>query len=94
MSEHQVTIYIGDGNSQCTKLLQQLDEWNVSYLTKNISHHPNYRKELQDMGIFGIPATFVDNQSAILGFQKNKIKYALGLGNNSYYSPFYEGYGN
>ncbi|WP_373895133.1 glutaredoxin family protein [Virgibacillus natechei] len=92
MSEQHVTIYISDENSQCKKLIQQLDEWDVSYTTKNVTQNRDYMKELQDIGIFGTPATFVDNQSAILGFQKNKIKYALGFGNNSFYSPFYEGY--
>ncbi|UJL47034.1 glutaredoxin family protein [Virgibacillus sp. NKC19-16] len=94
MSEHHVTIYISDGNPQCGKLIKQLDEWNVSYATKNVSHNRDYMKELQDIEIFGTPVTFVgEDQPAILGFQKNKIKYALGFGNNSYYSPFYEGYG-
>lgn len=93
MSENHVTIYISDGNMQCEKLIKQLDEWNVSYAIKNVSHNRDYMKGLQDIGIFGTPATFVGDQPAILGFQKNNIKYALGLGNNSYYSPFYEGYG-
>lgn len=69
-------VYI---NNHCTRLLDQLDEWNIDYKTKNVVEDPQYLKELQDEGFYGTPVTFI-NDNAILGYQKNKIKQKLGIG--------------
>ncbi|GAB3045403.1 thioredoxin domain-containing protein [Virgibacillus ainsalahensis] len=94
MTEKNVMIYIGDNNSQCKELLEQMEKWDVSYKTKNVSQNKNYMKELQDVGIYGTPATFIEEEDPILGCQINKIKYNLGIGTNSYESPFHGGYEN
>lgn len=80
MTEKSVIIYISENNKQCKKLLNQMEEWNVSYETRNITRNHDYKKELQDMDLYGTPATFINNDpTAILGFQKNKIKASLEL---------------
>ncbi|PAV30699.1 NrdH-redoxin [Virgibacillus profundi] len=82
MSERSVIIYISESNSQCKKLIDQMDKWEIPYKTKNVTENNKYMKDLQQQGIFGTPATFIESeQDPILGFQKNKIKYALGIEN-------------
>ncbi|MFC2947795.1 glutaredoxin family protein [Virgibacillus sediminis] len=93
MKDKQVTIYVSEDNSQCNKLISQMDEWNVPYEIKNVSKNTKYMRELQDMGIYGTPATFINgNEGPVLGYQKNRIKNNLGLGNNDYYNTHYNGY--
>ncbi|MFC3039309.1 glutaredoxin family protein [Virgibacillus xinjiangensis] len=93
MKDKQVTIYISENNSQCNKLLQQMEEWNVPYETKNVSKDSKYMRELQGMGIYGTPATFINEDEApVLGYQKNRIKSNLGLGSDGHYDASYNGY--
>lgn len=80
MNNKKVTIYISDRDPNCTGLLKQMDAWNIAYQTKNISRQSEHLKELQEMEIFGTPAIFVEGEyKAILGFQKEKLKRALGI---------------
>ncbi|WP_100012775.1 glutaredoxin family protein [Lentibacillus sediminis] len=80
-----VTIYTGNDNEQCIALLEQMDEWEIPYKEKNITDNEEYKKELQDQGIYGTPATFIEGyRQAILGFQKNKLEQSLGLGSFPY----------
>ena len=82
MNNRTVTIYISDHDPTCTDLLKQMDAWKISYQTKNISRQSEHLKELQEMEIFGTPATFIEGEyKAILGFQKEKLKHALGIPN-------------
>lgn len=83
MSDKNVVIYISENNSQCKKLMDEMDNWDVSYDTKNVTKNTDYMKELQEQGIYGTPATFIeDTKEVILGFQKSKLKYALGVDSN------------
>ncbi|WP_029271346.1 glutaredoxin family protein, partial [Virgibacillus alimentarius] len=71
MNNKNVTIYVSDGCNKCNDLLAQLDEWNVFYQIKNISKQREHLYELQKLGIYGTPATFIEGEyRAILGFQK------------------------
>ncbi|MEC5424687.1 glutaredoxin family protein [Virgibacillus sp. C22-A2] len=78
MSEKKVQIYVSDNSKQCEKLLTQMDEWEINYEIKNITTDNKYRSELQNLGIYGTPATFIENErNPILGYQKDRILYAL-----------------
>lgn len=97
MSNRNVTIYISDGCVKCADLLAQMNEWNISYHVKNISKSSKHLEELQEMGVYGTPATSIEGEhKAVLGFQKNKIMHALGLGVNDFSEVHFndEGYGN
>ncbi|WP_060681172.1 glutaredoxin family protein [Virgibacillus halodenitrificans] len=80
MTEKSVLIYISEENEDCNKLMKQLDEWNVPYEVRNVTENGNYKKELQEKGVYGTPATYIGKEPyAILGFQKEKIRSSLGL---------------
>lgn len=71
-------IYISKNSSQCTDVVDLLEEMDVDYDVKDVSQHKKYLKELQDKEIYGTPATFIKNeQKFILGYQKNKLIKAL-----------------
>lgn len=90
MSEKEAVIFISNNCVKCDDLLDQLDEWNISYETKNVSDNREYMKELQEKGVYGTPATFVkDSSRAILGLQLNRIKQALGLNGASFRNHSY-----
>lgn len=95
MNNRNVTIYISEGCVKCADLLAQMNKWNISYHVKNISKSSEYLEELQKMGIYGTPATFIEGEhKAVLGFQKNKIMHALGLGMNDFSETHYYSEGN
>ncbi|TQS76426.1 glutaredoxin family protein [Ornithinibacillus gellani] len=85
MSVKEAVIFISNNCEKCDDLLEQLDAWNISYETKNVTDNREYMKELQDQGVYGTPATFVKNGSrVILGLQFNRIKQALGVNGASF----------
>ncbi|MFC4025337.1 glutaredoxin domain-containing protein [Oceanobacillus longus] len=94
MSNNQVIIYISNNNSiQSNKVINLMNEHNIPFITKNVSDNTEHMKELQAKEIYGTPATYIDDQKVILGYQKNKIKHALGLDDNtSHYSSLFEGF--
>jgi glutaredoxin-related protein len=78
MSDKEVVVYISDESSKCEQLLSDLDKLNVNYETKNVTKNKKYMKELQNEGVFGTPATFIENDNTlILWVQKSKIKQIL-----------------
>lgn len=82
MRDKEVVIYVSEDSAPCKKLLNKMDKWDVSYQTKNVTNNSVYMKELQEKGIFGTPATFIEDQnSVILGVQEGKIKEGLGISN-------------
>ncbi|MFD1361997.1 glutaredoxin family protein [Lentibacillus salinarum] len=78
MSEQEVIVYISENSSHCHNLVNKLYESDIDYKTKNVTEYPEYLEQLHEWGIFGTPATFVNDQ-AILGNQLNKIKSKLGM---------------
>lgn len=81
----EITIYVSNNSTECRRLMNQLDEWEMNYHIKNISEERKNLKQLQEYGIFATPATFVGD-TVILGFQKNKLKQTLGIDDQlSYY---------
>ncbi|WP_217587364.1 glutaredoxin family protein [Lentibacillus saliphilus] len=76
--DKDVVVYVSSDCTASSTVLRQLDEWNVPYQKKNVSENQDTMKELQSMGIFGTPATFVGNVT-ILGLQLNKLKRTLGV---------------
>ncbi len=88
MEDKEVVVYISDNSRKCDQLLSELDKMEINYETKNVTKNKSYMKELQNQGVYGTPATFIDNdKSPILGLQKNKIIQALdeGQGNWQHY---------
>ncbi|WP_010529396.1 glutaredoxin family protein [Lentibacillus jeotgali] len=78
MNEQEVIVYTSENSSQCEKLLNQLNQWKIDYKERNVTEHKEYLGDLQEEGIFGTPATFVD-EKVVLGAQFNKIKHVLGM---------------
>lgn len=93
MNGQHVMIYTSDNCSDCKKVIEKMENWGVDYTAKNVSDNKSYLTELQNKGIYGTPATFVDDYP-VLGYQENKLKDVLGLGDSeiSYFRNFYEGY--
>lgn len=82
MSIRNVVVYISNNCTDCDNLLNQMDSWNVPYEIINISEKKDEKEKLQEMGVYGTPATFIgDGNKAILGFQKNKLKNSLNVRN-------------
>lgn len=78
MGNQDVVVYISENNTSCNKVIQLIEEQDVSYKVKNVSKHKDYMKELQKNGIYGTPALFIKGQDYfILGYQKNRIIKAL-----------------
>ncbi|RDW15077.1 glutaredoxin family protein [Oceanobacillus chungangensis] len=78
MSNKNVIIYISEDNPHCSQVLKLMDTLEVRYKTKNVTKDGQYLQELQSKGIFGTPATFIeDRKYPILGFQKEKLISAL-----------------
>ncbi|SIT08298.1 Glutaredoxin [Virgibacillus pantothenticus] len=95
MKEPKVLVYISNNSKECENVIQFLQEWHITYQTKNVNEQRANMKELQNLGIYGTPAIFVEGEKEpILGFQKNKLKYYLGLADKSmtYYSSLFDGY--
>lgn len=80
MSKKQVLIYVSDDCSQCKKVIKLLENNDISFREKNVTQNKENMKELQERGIYGTPAVFVEGSQVIQGYQKNKLKYALGIG--------------
>lgn len=93
MSQPDVVVYVSDNSLKSNKVIDLMNDYNISYKKKNISNNSNYMKELHQRDIYGTPAVFIDDKQAILGYQKNKIKYALGIGDQvSHYSSLFDGF--
>ncbi len=78
MSMHHVTVYTSNNCKRSDELIHWLEQKDVDYTEKNISEERAYLEELQNSGVFGTPAAFVNNQT-ILGFQPNRMKQELNL---------------
>ncbi|WP_080875359.1 glutaredoxin family protein [Oceanobacillus timonensis] len=78
----KVTLFFSEDNQASEKVKAFLDENDVTYELKNVTKNKAYLKELQEMKVFGTPTLFIEGKK-IEGVQKNKIRYELGLGNNS-----------
>ena len=80
MNDKKTTIYISDNSPSCEKLINQMEKWGISYQTKNITKNNEIKKELQNQGIYGTPATFIKGYSEpILGVQLGKLKRELNI---------------
>lgn len=78
MENQDVVVYISKDNDHCEKVIQLIEEAEVSYKVKNVSDNREYMKELQKDGIYGTPATFVKGKNqTILGYQKREILNAI-----------------
>ncbi|ALX49155.1 glutaredoxin family protein [Lentibacillus amyloliquefaciens] len=88
MSDQEVIVYTSENSEQCQSLLGKLNQWDIDYKQRNVTENREYLNELQEEGIYGTPATFV-NKKVVLGNQVNKIKHALGMMDNyQSYSSF------
>ena len=78
MPDTNIVIYISENNPDCESVLHLMDNLDVSYEVKNITKHNDYRREMQDLNIYGTPATFIGADTIILGAQVQAIKRELG----------------
>ncbi|SIS56882.1 glutaredoxin family protein [Salimicrobium flavidum] len=76
MSENRVILYTSEPCAQCDKVRDLLNSWGVVYEERLITGHPEYRKMMQDEGVYGTPVTFV-NKEEVLGVQENRLKKKL-----------------
>lgn len=57
-----------------------MDQWGVNYMVKNITQNIDMKRELQNLGIYGTPATFIEGYSdPVLGCQIEKLKSRLNI---------------
>ncbi|AUJ25105.1 glutaredoxin family protein [Virgibacillus dokdonensis] len=95
MEKPDVIVYISTNCKACEEVIEFLQEWTIMYQTKNVNENPSNMKELQSFGVFGTPTIFIaGKEEPILGFQKNKLKYCLGIINKeiTHYSSLFDGY--
>ena len=79
MPNHNVTVYSTPTCHFCTKLKNYLKENNVEFKEINVAEDQNAAKEMvEKTGSMGVPVTDIDGKF-IIGFDKDKIKAALGL---------------
>ncbi|BAC12560.1 hypothetical protein [Oceanobacillus iheyensis HTE831] len=87
----KVVVYVSEVNEPSKKVIELLNEYKITFEMKNVTVDKTYLQELQTKGIYGTPATEIDGEF-ILGYQKNKLKYALGLDDVSHYSSLFDGF--
>lgn len=87
----KVVVYVSEVNEPSKKVIELLNEYKITFDMKNVTVDKTYLQELQTKGIYGTPATEIDGEF-ILGYQKNKLKYALGLDDVSHYSSLFDGF--
>ena len=77
--DKEVVVYTSSGCPRCQVVKGQLQEWGISYEERNVSASKEFFDQLQAKRIFGTPATYI-NGKVVLGFQPDKMKSLLGLG--------------
>ncbi|MFA9557278.1 glutaredoxin family protein [Evansella sp. AB-rgal1] len=75
--EKKVIIYTSEGCSYCSKVIEILQENNVSFEEKNISNNGLHFKEWKKKDVMGTPATFFDNNTVVMGLDKNNLLRAI-----------------
>ncbi|MYL31664.1 glutaredoxin family protein [Halobacillus halophilus] len=83
MGNQNVVVYTSRDCASCNQVMDLLNEWNIDFEERNVSENRTYFKELQGKGVYGTPATFVDDYR-VLGFQKRKLQQVLGLREDIY----------
>jgi thioredoxin reductase (NADPH) len=75
----KIIVYTNTGCPYCSKIKQELQSWGFEdYEERNVGENPEYFNELHEKGIFGTPATFI-NDEAVIGYRPNKMKKILGV---------------
>ncbi|MGM8216643.1 glutaredoxin family protein [Bacillaceae bacterium W0354] len=67
-----VTLYTTDHCKKSEQLRNLFKEWGVTFKEKNTSKNKAFLKELQNLGIYGTPTTFIGDQF-IEGLQKDRL---------------------
>lgn len=73
-----VVIYTSNTCPHCHTAKSYLEENKIEFTEKNVTESAEYRKELMDKKLMGVPAIFIDDE-LIMGFDKAKIDKLLGL---------------
>ncbi|MBM7554381.1 glutaredoxin family protein [Thalassobacillus pellis] len=81
MTKHGVIVYVSNDCRHCEQVVNQLKEWEVDFVEKNVTNNRESFKELQRERVYGTPATFIGGRK-VLGFQKRKLKRELGIYEN------------
>lgn len=75
----KIVVYTNTGCPYCAKIKQDLQSWGFKdYEERNVGENPEFFDELHEKGIFGTPATFIDDE-AVIGYRPNKMKSILGV---------------
>lgn len=78
MDNYDVIIYVSDNNQYCTKVVNLVKKYDVTYKIKNVTQNRDYMTKMQKKGVYGTPAMFVKGEKhSILGFQKERIHHTL-----------------
>ncbi|GAB2555854.1 thioredoxin family protein [Gracilibacillus alcaliphilus] len=75
----QIDVYISDNCAECEKLIQFLEEANLSFYEKNTTKDKQNLMELQQQNVFITPAVIIDDHHPIIGFQPDKIIRLVNL---------------
>ena len=77
--ENKVTVYSTPTCPYCSRAKQFLKENNITFEDIDVSSNQQAAEEMiQKSGQMGVPVLDIDGQ-AIVGFDKERIKQALGL---------------
>lgn len=71
-----IVVYTVEGCLFCDKIKSFLSDNNLSYFEKDVSINEDYRNELIERNVQGIPFTVINNSREFMGFNED-VKSAL-----------------
>ena len=78
--DKKIEIYTSPTCHFCKDLKEFLDERSIPYTEYDVTAEEERRKELVDRSEqMGVPVMFVDGDTMIVGFNKDKVMQELGL---------------
>lgn len=77
MEDQRIDVYISDNNTECERLVDFLQEADISFSLKNTTENKQHLTDLQKNNIFITPAIIIDDHYQVIGFQPDKIRRFL-----------------
>lgn len=79
--EPKVTIYTMSSCIHCQKQREWMNKHTIEYTEKNIEENPNYKIELLEQKVLGVPYTLIKHadgkEDTVSGFNINKLERLL-----------------
>ena len=72
-----VIVYHQPGRIFCTKTKEFLSKKGIAYTERNVAEDERAMEELQKLGYYSTPVTFIDGE-AVVGFDVKKLESLLG----------------